>query len=200
MSGGIYSPEHHAVRKVVNGMSPSKRDSPFANSGIVVSVDENDWKKYTQTHQNLAALEYQKHIEHTAWKIAGKTQAAPSQRLLDFVTNKTSDAVLETSYQPGLVAVDMRNILPENIVLALQEGFKAFGRKMKGYVSNQAQIIGVESRTSSPVKIPRDKNTLEHIHVKRLFPCAEGAGYAGGIMSAAIDGERCAEAIAKLYG
>lgn len=185
---------------VVNGMSPSKRDSPFANSGIVVSVDENDWKKYTQTHQNLAALEYQKQIEHTAWKIAGKTQAAPSQRLLDFVTNKTSDAVLETSYQPGLVAVDMRSILPENIVLALQEGFKAFGRKMKGYVSNQAQIIGVESRTSSPVKIPRDKNTLEHIHVKRLFPCAEGAGYAGGIMSAAIDGERCAEAIAKLYG
>lgn len=183
---------------VVNGMSPSKRDSPFSNSGIVVAIDENDWKKFN-SFGALAAMEYQKSIEQKAWNIAGNTQAAPAQRMLDFVQKKTSSALLDTSYQPGLVSVEMREILPAEIAYCLQEGFKNFGSKMQGYLSNDAQIIGVESRTSSPVKIPRDKDTLEHITTKRLFPCAEGAGYAGGIMSAAMDGERCAEQIARLY-
>jgi uncharacterized FAD-dependent dehydrogenase len=116
---------------------------------------------------------------------------------MDFVNNKVSSSLLETSYQPGLTAVDMREVLPEFLVSALQQGFKDFGKKMRGYLSNDAQIIGVESRTSSPVKIPRDKETLEHLQVKRFFPCGEGAGYAGGIVSAAMDGERCAEALVK---
>ena len=183
---------------VVNGMSPSKRDSPFSNSGIVVAVDENDWKGFKQFGA-LAAMEYQKNVEQNAWNIAGKTQIAPAQRLQDFVLKNVSSSLLETSYQPGLVSVEMREVLPPEISFCLQEGFKNFGNKMPRYLSNDAQIIGVESRTSSPVKIPRDKETLEHITTKRLFPCAEGAGYAGGIMSAAMDGERCAEKVAFLY-
>ena len=183
---------------VVNGMSPSKRDSPFSNSGIVVAVNENDWKNFMQFGA-LAAMEFQKSVEQKAWQIAGKTQIAPSQLMKDFVNNKTSAALLETSYQPGLVSVEMRDFLPNEIAFCLQEGFKNFGNKMRGYLTNDAQIVGVESRTSSPVKIPRDKETLEHIAIKRFFPCAEGAGYAGGIMSAAMDGERCAERLVQLY-
>lgn len=183
---------------VVNGMSPSKRDSPFSNSGMVVAVDENDWKDYKQFGA-LAAMEYQKSVEQKAWQLAGQTQIAPAQKMQDFVHKKVSSSLLETSYQPGLVAVEMRDFLPKDIAFCLQEGFKSFGNKMRGYFTNDAQIIGVESRTSSPVKIPRDKETLEHIATKRLFPCAEGAGYAGGIMSAAMDGERCSEALVKMY-
>lgn len=183
---------------VVNGMSPSKRDSPFSNSGMVVAVDENDWKNFKQFGA-LAAMEFQKSVEQKAWQIAGQTQIAPAQRMQDFVHKKTSATLLETSYQPGLLSVEMRDFLPKEIAFCLQEGFKSFGNKMHGYLTNNAQIIGVESRTSSPVKIPRDKETFEHITTKRLYPCAEGAGYAGGIMSAAIDGERCAEALVKMY-
>ncbi|HRG78594.1 MAG TPA: FAD-binding protein, partial [Cyclobacteriaceae bacterium] len=112
---------------------------------------------------------------------------------------KTSMNLLETSYQPGLLAVDMREVLPTFISEGLRQGFQNFGGKMKGYLTNEAQIVGVESRTSSPVRIPRNKETLEHVKTKRLFPCAEGAGYAGGIVSAAMDGERCAEAVVKIY-
>jgi len=183
---------------VVNGMSPSKRDSPYANSGMVVAVDENDWKNF-KDFGALAGMEYQKSIEQKAWQIAGQTQIAPAQRMQDFVNKKVSSSLLETSYQPGLVAIEMRDFLPQEIAFCLQEGFKSFGKKMRNYLTNDAQIIGVESRTSSPVKIPRDKESFEHINTKRLFPCAEGAGYAGGIMSAAIDGERCAEALSKKY-
>jgi len=183
---------------VVNGMSPSKRDSPYANSGMVVAVDENDWKNFKEFGA-LAGMEYQKSIEQKAWQIAGQTQIAPAQRMQDFVNKKVSSSLLETSYQPGLVAVEMRDFVPQEIAFCLQEGFKSFGKKMRNYLTNDAQIIGVESRTSSPVKIPRDKENFEHINTKRLFPCAEGAGYAGGIMSAAIDGERCAEALSKKY-
>ena len=179
-------------------MSPSKRDSSDSNSGMVIAINELDWKDFNHLGP-LAALAFQKNIEQKAWQIAGRTQAAPAQRMLDFVKNKPSDALLDTSYQPGLVSVDMRDILPSTIAYSLQEGFTSFGKKMKGYLSNDAQIIGVESRTSSPIKIPRDKESLEHITIKRLFPCAEGAGYAGGIMSAAIDGERCAEKLVALY-
>jgi uncharacterized FAD-dependent dehydrogenase len=131
--------------------------------------------------------------------MGGNTQTAPAQRVVDFVEKKVSTSLLDTSYQPGLVSVELREVLPEQIAFRLQEGLKSFGKKMKGYFTNEAQLIGVESRTSSPVSIPRDKITYEHVQIKGLFPCGEGAGYAGGIMSAAMDGERCAEKLVELY-
>lgn len=179
---------------VVNGMSPSRRDSKFANSGIVVAVEENDFKGYAKFGP-LAGMYFQQAIEQKACVMAGGTQAAPAQRLVDFVEKKNSTSLLETSYQPGLTSVDLREVLPNFIAEGLRQGFKSFGNKMKGYLTNEAQIVGVESRTSSPVRIPRHKETLEHTQVKMLFPCGEGAGYAGGIVSAAMDGERCAEAV-----
>ncbi len=179
---------------VVNGMSPSRRDSRFANSGIVVTVDDSDFCIYEKAGP-LSALKYQSIIEQKAC-ITGR-QEAPAQRLLDFVERKTSSSLLDSSYQPGLVSADLHAILPRVISDALVQGFKSFGLKMKGYLTNEAQVVGVESRTSSPVKIPRDKETLEHVQIKRFYPCGEGAGYAGGIVSAAMDGERVAEAIVK---
>lgn len=197
--GGFIVPSATAPGEVVvNGMSPSRRDSKFANSGIVVAVDQNDFKEYA-AHGPLAAMYFQKTIEQQACLLAGNTQAAPAQRLMDFLNNKVSDSLPETSYQPGLTSVDMRGVLPAFLSEALKQGFKNFGTKMKGYLTNEAQIVGVESRTSSPVRIPRDKDSLEHPQIKKLFPCGEGAGYAGGIVSAAMDGERCAEAaLAKI--
>jgi uncharacterized FAD-dependent dehydrogenase len=179
---------------VVNGMSPSRRDSKFANSGIVVAVDENDFKSY-HAHGPLAGMYFQRDIEQLACKVAGGTQVAPAQRLVDFVDKKVSSSLLDTSYQPGLTSVDLRDVLPNFIADALRQGFKNFGTKMKGYLTNDAQVVGVESRTSSPVRIPRNKETLEHPQIKNLFPCGEGGGFAGGIVSAAMDGERCAEAV-----
>jgi uncharacterized protein len=178
---------------VVNGMSPSRRDSKFANSGIVVAVGENDFKSFHE-HGPLAGMYFQAAIERDACIAGGGTQRAPAQRLADFVNDKVSASLLETSYQPGVASVDMRTVLPSFIVDALKQGFRNFGTKMRGYMTNEAQIVGVESRTSSPVKIPRDGDTFEHPQIKKLFPCGEGAGYAGGIVSAAMDGERCAEA------
>jgi uncharacterized FAD-dependent dehydrogenase len=196
--GGFIVPAATAPGEVVvNGMSPSRRDSQFANSGIVVAVEDQDFKAYAH-HGELWGMFFQADIERKACAMAGGTQHAPAQRLLDFVQGKLSPSLLPTSYQPGIASVDMKEVLPTFIVQALQQGFKDFGKKMKGYLSNEAQIIGVESRTSSPVKIPRDKETLEHPQIKKLFPCGEGAGYAGGIVSAAMDGERCAESIALL--
>jgi uncharacterized FAD-dependent dehydrogenase len=177
-------------------MSPSKRDSRYANSGIVVAVDDNDFKPFAQ-HGPLAAMHFQAAIEQQACRAGGGTQVAPAQRLVDFVQGKVSSSLLETSYQPGLASVDLKTVLPREIHSALQQGFKNFGTKMKGYFTNEAQVVGVESRTSSPVKVPRDKETLEHPQIKGLFPCGEGAGYAGGIVSAAMDGERCAEAVVE---
>jgi uncharacterized FAD-dependent dehydrogenase len=195
--GGFIVPAATAPGEiVVNGMSPSRRDSRFANSGIVVSVDERDFSDYKKFGP-LAAMHFQAAIEQKACKVAGGTQAAPAQRLADFVENKVSGSLLETSYQPGLVSVNLNEVLPRNIVSALQQGFRNFESKMKGYVTNEAQVVGVESRTSSPVRIPRDATSLEHPQIKGLFPCGEGAGYAGGIVSAAMDGERCAVAVAQ---
>ncbi|GEO06780.1 FAD-dependent dehydrogenase [Adhaeribacter aerolatus] len=192
--GGFIVPAATAPGEVVvNGMSPSRRDSKFANSGIVVAIDLEDLN--LSKYGPLAGLRMQQDLERKAWIFGGGTQTAPAQRLLDFTRRKTSDSLLETSYQPGLASVDMHELLPKHISYRLQEGFKHFGSKMKGYLTNDAQIIGVESRTSSPVRIPRDKETLEHVHIKNLYPCAEGAGYAGGIVSAAMDGERCAEKV-----
>jgi uncharacterized protein len=196
--GGFIVPSATAPGEVVvNGMSPSRRDSVFANSGIVVAVDENDFQSFSKRGP-LSALHFQMSIERRACEIAGGTQVAPAQRLVDFVNGKVSSSLLDTSYQPGLASVDMRALLPDFIAEALKQGFKDFGKKMKGYLTNEAQIIGVESRTSSPVRMPRDKDRLSHPQIKNFFPCGEGAGYAGGIVSAAMDGERCAEAVAIL--
>lgn len=179
---------------VVNGMSPSRRDSKFANSGIVVSVGEADFAPFKKAGV-LAGLEFQSDVERKACVARG--QAAPAQLLKDFVGKKTSTQLLECSYQPGLVSTDLHAILPKNIGAILADGFEAFGKKIPGYLTNEAQVVGVESRTSSPVKIPRQPDTLEHVQLSGLYPCGEGAGYAGGIMSAAMDGERIAEAIAQ---
>ena len=197
--GGFIVPAATAPGElVVNGMSPSRRDSKYANSGIVVSVNNHDFQPYRQ-YGALAAMEFQKAVERAACEAAGNTQTAPAQRLIDFLDQKVSGFLPESSYQPGLRSVNMHEVLPEFIARSLQMAFQVFGKKMKGYLTNEAQLIGVESRTSSPVTVPRDKHSGEHIHVKRLYPCGEGAGYAGGIVSAAMDGERCAEALLRAY-
>ncbi len=198
--GGFIVPAATAPGElVVNGMSPSRRDSRFANSGIVVAVQPEDTKKFAE-YGPLAGLQLQREVEQAACQMAGNSQAAPAQLVSDFVAGKVSSQLRETSYQPGLVSMDMREVLPAHIASPLREGLEQFGRKMRGYISQEAQLIGVESRTSSPVRIPRDLNSCEHPVIKRLFPCGEGAGYAGGIMSAAMDGERCAEQLVLLYG
>ena len=197
--GGFIVPAATAPGEVVvNGMSPSRRNSRFANSGIVVAIEPDELKEFQQ-FGSLAGLRFQQSVEQQACKSAGGTQAAPAQRMQDFVEGRVSSSLLETSYQPGLVSTNMHEVLPPNVSFRLRQAFKDFGKKMKGYLTNEAQIVGVESRTSSPVKIPRERETLEHIALKRLFPCAEGAGYAGGIVSAAMDGERCAESLAAIY-
>ncbi|WP_047415753.1 NAD(P)/FAD-dependent oxidoreductase [Cellulophaga sp. Hel_I_12] len=178
---------------VVNGMSPSKRNNLFANSGIVVEINANeDLKKY-EAHGVLKGLAFQKDLERLAFTAGGRTQTAPAQRLTDFVEGKLSNDLNPCSYQPGLKSVPLHSLLPKFIGSRLRGGFAAFGEKMKGYYTAEANVIGVESRTSSPVNIPRKEN-LEHPEISGLFPCGEGGGYAGGIVSAAMDGERCAEA------
>lgn len=193
--GGIIAPCATAQQEVVtNGWSPSKRNNPYANSGIVVGLDLADFAAY-QKAGPLAGLEFQKHIEHLAWQHGGKTQTAPAQRLQDFVNGRVSNSLPGCSYQPGVASVDLQQALGPLIGPALRAGFKAFGGKMRGYLSNEALVVGVESRTSTPVRIPRHKDLLCHPQLSNLFPCGEGAGYAGGIVSAAMDGERCADAL-----
>lgn len=197
--GGIIAPCATAQDEVVtNGWSPSKRNNPFANSGIVVGLELLDFEPYKKFGA-LAGLQLQKEIEHKAWQMGGKTQTAPAQNLHDFVNSKLSSKLIDCSYQPGTNSVQMNDVLGKMIGSTLQQGFKAFGNKMRGYVSNDAIILGVESRTSTPVRIPRDKITLQHVELKNLYPCAEGAGYAGGIVSAAMDGVNCVNAIHSLY-
>ncbi|SNC62905.1 hypothetical protein SAMN06265337_0765 [Hymenobacter gelipurpurascens] len=192
--GGFIVPSATAPGEVVvNGMSPSRRDSRFANSGIVTAIELEDMD--VRQHGALAGLRLQQEIEQRACQLAGNTQLAPAQRLGDFLKGKVSSELLETSYQPGLVSVQMEDVLGSGLAERLRQGFKNFGQKIPGYATNAAQIVGVESRTSSPVRIPRDRDTLQHPEVRGLFPCGEGAGYAGGIVSAAMDGERCAEAV-----
>ncbi len=183
---------------VVNGMSPSRRNSQYANSGIVVAIDEEEVaKKYGNSA--LRYLNFQKAIEQSAFNIAGSTLAAPAQRLTDFVNNKLSSFLPSSSYKPGMTSVLLDDILPPSITTRLRNAFRQFNKKMRGYLTHEAVILGVESRTSSPVRVPRDKDTLEHIRLSRLFPSGEGAGYAGGIVSAAIDGEKCADKVVELY-
>ena len=192
--GGFIVPAATAEGEVVvNGMSPSKRNNKFANSGIVVEINaESDLHKY-EKFGALKGLEYQKELEKLAFFAGGRTQTAPAQRLVDFVEGKLSTNLNDCSYQPGLKSAPLHSLLPKHIGSRLRKGFDAFGKKMHGYYTNEANIVGVESRTSSPVNIPR-KEDLEHPQIKGLFPCGEGGGYAGGIVSAAMDGERCAEA------
>lgn len=193
--GGIIAPCATAQDEIVtNGWSPSKRNNPYANSGIVVGLELIDFEPYKK-HGALAGLQLQSEIEHKAWQIGGKTQTAPAQNLQDFVNNKVSSKLIDCSYQPGTKSVQMNDVLGKMVSTTLQQGFKAFNNKMRGYVSNEAIIVGVESRTSTPVRIPRDKFTLQHVQIKNLYPCAEGAGYAGGIVSAAMDGVNCVNAI-----
>lgn len=195
--GGFIVPAATAEGEVVvNGMSPSKRNNLFANSGIVVEINvDKDIPKY-EHFGVLKGLEYQKDLERLAFTSGGRCQAAPAQRLTDFVTGKLSSDLNESSYQPGLKSAPLHSLLPKIIGGRLRTGFAAFGEKMKGYYTEEANIVGVESRTSSPVTIPR-KESLEHPQIQGLFPCGEGGGYAGGIISAAMDGERCAEAAIK---
>jgi len=197
--GGFIVPAATANGEVVvNGMSPSRRNNKFANSGIVVELNiDKDFKKYEEFGA-LKGLEFQKDLEKIAFFAGGRSQTAPAQRLVDFVDGKLSTELNETSYQPGLKSAPLHSLLPKIIGSRLRKGFVGFGQKMHGYYTNEANIVGVESRTSSPINIPRTAN-LEHTQIEGLFPCGEGGGYAGGIVSAAMDGERCAEAaIAKL--
>jgi len=195
--GGIIAPcATHQQEVVTNGWSPSKRNNPYANSGIVVGLELKDFDEY-KNYGALAGLEFQKQLEKNAWEFGGKTQTAPAQGLQDFVNGKISNSLPNCSYQPGLKSVDMQLVLGKLIGSSLKEAFKNFENKMRGYLTNDAVIVGVESRTSTPVRIPRDKDLLHHPQLKNLFPCGEGAGYAGGIVSAAMDGERCVNALFK---
>jgi uncharacterized protein len=180
---------------VVNGMSLSRRDSPFANSGVVVAVEPADLEAY-RAHGALAGMHYQQSLEMAAAAAGGGRQCAPAQRLTDFLAGRQSDTLPATSYHPGITAAPLHALLPPSLVYRLQDGFKRFGASMRGYVTGEAVLVGVETRTSSPVRIPRGADSLQHPEIAALYPCGEGAGYAGGIVSAALDGIRVAEACA----
>lgn len=194
--GGIIAPCATSQNEVVtNGWSPSKRNNPFANSGIVVQVRPEDLPG--DQSDPFICLNYQKAVEQACWEAAGKTQAVPAQRLTDFIAHRKSKDLPASSYQPGIVSVNLHDVLPDLIASCLRDALVAFGKKMKGYVTEDAVLHAPESRTSSPIQIPRDSETLEHIEITGLYPCGEGAGYAGGIVSAAIDGMKCVEKIAE---
>lgn len=195
--GGVIAPCATSPGEVVtNGWSPSKRDQATANSGIVVELKLEDFKPFAKFGA-LAGMEFQKSIEQKAWHLAGETQKVPAQRMLDFTQNKLSAFIPKTSYVPGTTSIEMGQIFPGFLTQILRDGFTEFGKSMRGFMTNDAILHAPESRTSSPVRIPRDNFTLEHPQIKGLFPCGEGAGYAGGIISAAIDGEKCAQKIAE---
>lgn len=212
--GGIIAPAATSAGElVVNGWSPSKRNNPYANSGIVVQVENHDLKEYKKYRDfeditgqppnvlttELGMMYFQQYVERKAFHAGGGKFVAPAQRLIDFTTNKISPSLPPCSYLPGLHSVALKEVLPAFIHTSLQQGFKEFGKKLKGYFTNEAVVVATESRTSSPVRIPRDADTLQHPQLKNLYPCAEGAGYAGGIVSAAMDGERVASCISDLF-
>jgi len=192
--GGIIAPCATSPGEVVtNGWSPSKRNNPFANSGLVVSVDAQDYDP-NNTGNPLLGVTFQAEVEKKAWEMGGKRQSAPAQRLVDFVNGKVSSDLPKCSYQPGIVSADLKECLPAFVSEGLANSLKEFGKKMKGYFTNEGILVATESRTSSPVRIPRTEN-LHHPTVINLFPAGEGAGYAGGIVSAAIDGQKIAVAM-----
>lgn len=194
--GGIIVPAVSAPRElVVNGMSSSKRNLKFANSGIVTTVSDKDFSNFNYSG-NLAGLKFQEALERLFFTDDTiNPLKAPSQRLIDFVRNKKSTSLMESSYIPGLIIKDLYSFFPERIKNDLQEGIKIFDKKMKGFLTKDANAIGLESRTSSPIRITRLKEKYHHVQITNLFPCGEGSGYAGGIISAAIDGQNCAKAI-----
>lgn len=206
--GGIIAPAStNAAELVVNGWSPSKRNNPFANSGMVVSCEPqdllalNDYKAYMKDKNirldsPLNMMFFQEMVERKAYAAGGGKFVAPAQRMVDFCHDSLSNSLPDCSYLPGIRSTAIESVLPPFIHKSLQEGFKAFGKKMKGYFTNEAVVVATESRTSSPVRIPRDNMSLQHPQIKNLYPCGEGAGYAGGIVSAAMDGERVAAMIA----
>lgn len=195
--GGVIAPCATSPGEVVtNGWSPSKRDQVTANSGIVVELKMEDFKPYAKFGA-LAGMEFQKAIEQKAWHLAGQTQKVPAQRMVDFSQSKLSADIPKTSYVPGTTSVELGQVFPGFLTQIMRQGFSEFGKSMRGYFTNDAILHAPESRTSSPVRIPRDNETLEHLQIKGLYPCGEGAGYAGGIISAAIDGEKCALKIAE---
>lgn len=195
--GGVIAPCATMPGEIVtNGWSSSRRARPTANSGIVVELRPEDFKPFA-AEGPLAAMAFQRAIEQKAWHLAGETQVAPAQRMVDFVEGRVSTDLPKTSYAPGITSVDLREVFPSYIAKALRDGFRDMGKVMRGYLTNEAVLHAPESRTSSPVRIPRDPESLNHPRVRGLFPCGEGAGYAGGIVSAAMDGERVADAIAR---
>ncbi len=197
--GGIIAPAATAPGElVVNGWSPSKRNNPYANSGIVVSIEEKDVQAFNKYGQ-LAAMYFQQSVEQNAFLAGGGKLVAPAQRLADFTENKLSGSLPDCSYLPGIHSVSMKEVLPAFVSERLRLGFREFGKKMKGYITNEAVVVATESRTSSPVRIPRNPDNLQHPQVENLYPCGEGAGYAGGIVSAAMDGERIAAMIQAKY-
>jgi len=197
--GGLIVPSATAPGEiVVNGMSMSRRDSPFANSGTVVAVEPEDWKAFSSSGA-MAGVDYQASVERAAFTSnEDGSQRAPAQRLVDYLNGRVSASIPKTSYIPGHASIDMRSILPQNVDVRLRAAIREFGRSMFGYLTNDAVMVGVESRTSSPVRVPRDPVTRQHIEVNHLYPCGEGAGYAGGIVSAALDGQNVAKAIVAL--
>ncbi len=200
--GGIIAPAATDPGElVVNGWSPSKRNNPYANSGMVVQVTEKDaldyfkQKNYPIQQSPLLLMHFQQAIEKKAFDIGGGNFVAPAQRMVDFCNNKLSTNLPDCSYLPGITATEINEVLPSFILKSLQGGFNSFGKKMKGYFTNEAVVVATESRTSSPVRIPRLADTLTHPQLNNLYPCGEGAGYAGGIVSAAMDGQKIAQLI-----
>ena len=183
---------------VVNGMSLARRDSRFANSGLVVTVEPEDTMAFQAEHGALAGVVFQKKLEQIAAKTGGGKQRAPAQGLIDFLRDRLSAKLPETSYVPGIQSAPLNELLPDFIVTRMKAGLEEFGASMRGYLTDEACLIGFETRTSSPVRIPRDETSLQHPDVAGLYPCGEGAGFAGGIVSAALDGMRCAEAACAL--
>ena len=197
--GGLVVPAATAPGEiVVNGMSMSRRDSAFANSGTVVAVEPEDLVKYRE-HGLFAHMAFQADVEKRMFDFGSGGQQAPAQRLTDFVKGRTSSQLNSSSYIPGLLSAPLHELLPSSIYSRLRDAVQVFGKKMKGYYTDQANVIGTESRTSSPIRIPRDKESFMHPEVEGLFPCGEGAGYAGGILSAAMDGQNVASAVARYY-
>jgi len=181
---------------VVNGMSMSRRDSPFANSGLVVEIKQEDWNNIDDDDdETFKPLKLQQKIEQLAYKLAGNSISAPAQKATDFIEGKFSQKLPKTSYIPGLTSVRLDEELPNFIVKKLKKAIKDFNRRLNGYLSDEAVLVGVESRTSSPIRVPRDRETFMQVDINGLFPCGEGAGFAGGIVSSAIDGENCANAV-----
>lgn len=185
---------------VVNGMSLSKRDSPFANSGLVVTVEPEDTRAFQPEHGVLAGVAMQKQLEVAASTAGGGKQQAPGQRVEDLLAGRWSTSLPETSYFPGIAPAPLHEILPRFIVERMRRGLRHFAKSIPGFIKGDVNLIGFETRTSSPVRIPRDPETLEHVECAGLFPCGEGAGYAGGIVSAALDGMRCADAAVAKSG